>query len=50
MLEKKPESEAGAAEAAPHYHGHRERLRARFREPAPRRCPIMSYSNCCCFA
>jgi DNA repair protein RadC len=32
MLEKKPESEAGAAEAAPHYHGHRERLRARFRE------------------
>ena len=32
MPEKKPESEAGAAEAAPHYHGHRERLRARFRE------------------
>jgi DNA repair protein RadC len=32
MPEKKPESEAGVAEAAPHYHGHRERLRARFRE------------------
>jgi DNA repair protein RadC len=32
MLEKKPESESGAAEGAPHYHGHRERLRARFRE------------------
>ena len=30
MLEKKPESEAGVAE--PHYHGHRQRLRARFRE------------------
>jgi DNA repair protein RadC len=32
MLQKKPESEPGLAEAAPHYHGHRERLRARFRE------------------
>ncbi|MGB8632051.1 MAG: DNA repair protein RadC [Xanthobacteraceae bacterium] len=32
MLEKKLESEAGVAEAAPHYYGHRERLRARFRE------------------
>jgi DNA repair protein RadC len=32
MLEKKPESESGAAEGAPHYHGHRARLRARFRE------------------
>ncbi len=30
MLEKKHESDAGLAEA-PHYHGHRERLRARFR-------------------
>jgi DNA repair protein RadC len=30
MLEKKHESEEGLAEA-PHYHGHRERLRARFR-------------------
>jgi DNA repair protein RadC len=32
MLGKKPESESGAAKAAPHYHGHRECLRARFRE------------------
>jgi DNA repair protein RadC len=30
MLEQK--SERGPAEATPHYHGHRERLRARFRE------------------
>jgi hypothetical protein len=28
MLEKKPERKAGMAEAAPHYHGHRQRLRA----------------------
>jgi len=32
MLEKKPESEPGLAEAPPHYYGHRERLRDRFRE------------------
>jgi DNA repair protein RadC len=32
MLEKKPEGEGGDAEATPHYHGHRERLRKRFRE------------------
>ena len=32
MLEKKRESERGLAEAPPHYHGHRERLRERFRE------------------
>ena len=32
ILEKKRESEGGLAEAAPHYHGHRERLRGRFRE------------------
>jgi DNA repair protein RadC len=32
MLEKKADSERGLAEAAPHYHGHRERLRGRFRE------------------
>ncbi len=31
MLDKKPDSERGSAEAAPHYHGHRERLRQRFR-------------------
>jgi DNA repair protein RadC len=30
MLEKKPENPSGLAEA-PHYHGHRERLRERFR-------------------
>ena len=29
---KKPESGAGLAEAAPHYYGHRERLRDRFRD------------------
>jgi DNA repair protein RadC len=32
MLEKKRASGQGLAEAAPHYYGHRERLRARFRE------------------
>ena len=32
MLEKKRERERGLAEAPPHYHGHRERLRERFRE------------------
>jgi DNA repair protein RadC len=32
MLEKKPENQSGLAEAPPHYHGHRERLRERFRE------------------
>jgi DNA repair protein RadC len=32
MLEKKSESEDGFAEATPHYYGHRERLRKRFRE------------------
>src|ERR1700728_4649698 len=30
---KKRESERGVAEAPPHYYGHRERLRERFREP-----------------
>jgi DNA repair protein RadC len=32
MPDKKSESEPGFTEAAPHYHGHRERLRTRFRE------------------
>ena len=32
MLEKKPETERGLVEAPPHYYGHRERLRERFRE------------------
>jgi len=33
MLEKKPDGEGGLAEeATPHYYGHRERLRERFRE------------------
>ena len=32
MPDKKSESEPGLTEAAPHYHGHRERLRTRFRE------------------
>ncbi len=31
MLDKKPVSDKRDAEAAPHYHGHRERLRERFR-------------------
>jgi DNA repair protein RadC len=35
MLEKKPENQSGLAEAPPHYHGHRERLRKRFREAGP---------------
>ncbi len=32
MVEKKRERENGLAEAPPHYYGHRERLRGRFRE------------------
>ena len=32
--QERPEA-SGLAEAAPHYHGHRERLRARFRESGP---------------
>ena len=32
ILEKKRESDGGLAEAAQHYHGHRERLRGRFRD------------------
>jgi DNA repair protein RadC len=32
MLEKKRDNERGLAEAPPHYYGHRERLRERFRE------------------
>jgi hypothetical protein len=35
MLEKKRENEPGLAEAPPHYHGHRERLRERCREAGP---------------
>ena len=35
MAEKKSESDRGSADAAPHYHGHRERLRDRFREAGP---------------
>jgi DNA repair protein RadC len=35
MLEKKRASEVGFAEATPHYYGHRERLRDRFREAGP---------------
>jgi DNA repair protein RadC len=31
MLEKKPDKAPGLAEAPPHYHGHHERLRERFR-------------------
>src|SRR5579859_3306412 len=30
--DKKSESDRSRADAAPHYHGHRERLRGRFRE------------------
>jgi DNA repair protein RadC len=32
MVDRKGPSEGGLAEAPPHYHGHRERLRERFRE------------------
>jgi DNA repair protein RadC len=35
MLEKKRGSQRGLAEATPHYFGHRERLRERFREAGP---------------
>jgi DNA repair protein RadC len=35
MLEKKRASEREDSEATPHYHGHRERLRGRFREAGP---------------
>jgi hypothetical protein len=34
-LEKKHGHDGGLADAAPHYHGHRERLRGRFREAGP---------------
>src|SRR5712675_3503808 len=32
MVENRSSREPGVAEAPPHYHGHRERLRERFRE------------------
>jgi DNA repair protein RadC len=35
MLEKKRDSESGLEEGTPHYFGHRERLRDRFREAGP---------------
>jgi DNA repair protein RadC len=35
MSGKKSESDHGLADAAPHYHGHRQRLRDRFREAGP---------------
>src|SRR5580692_3803394 len=35
MSGKKSESDRGLADAAPHYHGHRERLRDRFRDAGP---------------
>ncbi len=35
ILDKKRDSDRGLAEAPPHYHGHRERLRGRFREAGP---------------
>jgi len=50
VLEKKTESEGGAAEATPDYHGHRARLRARFREAGAEACLTTSFSNYCCFA
>ncbi len=34
-LQKKRDGDGGLAEAAPHYHGHRERLRGRFRDAGP---------------
>jgi hypothetical protein len=37
MLEKTHENQSGLAEAPPHYHGHRERLRERFLKPMPKR-------------
>jgi DNA repair protein RadC len=35
MLDKKPEKESSPADSPPHYHGHRQRLRDRFREAGP---------------
>ncbi|MFZ1923487.1 MAG: DNA repair protein RadC, partial [Xanthobacteraceae bacterium] len=35
MLKKKPDSENRLEEATPHYFGHRERLRSRFRDAGP---------------
>jgi len=35
MLEKKPDSESGLEDGTPHYFGHRERLRERFRNAGP---------------
>jgi hypothetical protein len=34
-LQKKRDGDGGLAETAPHYHGHRERLRGRFRDAGP---------------
>jgi hypothetical protein len=39
---------AEAAAAAPHYYGHRRRLRERMIAAGPRACPITSYWKCCC--
>ena len=35
QLQKKHDGDGGLAEAVPHYHGHRERLRGRFRDAGP---------------
>lgn len=43
----KGEGLAGLAQAAPHYHGHRERLRARFREAGPRSRQRLRIARAC---
>ena len=50
MLEKKRESGRSAVEAPPHYHGHRERLRERFREAGDEALSDYGSWNWCCFA
>ena len=50
MLEKKPENQSGLAEAPPHYHGHRERLRERFREAGAEALSDYELLEPCCFA
>ncbi len=47
MLDKKPVSDKRDAEAAPHYHGHRERLRERFRAAGTDALSDSSSWSCC---
>ena len=50
MLEKKRANNRGLAEAPPHYYGHRERLRERFREVGADALSDYELLEACCFA